>query len=95
MEYVLVFVFFYLIGLVITTMVLRWMFRIDEIIANLQKIKIYTEDIRKTNEIMTIKYDRIIKQQEVIIDLNAERNDMQTEIIELFEDNKNDKSANI
>ncbi|MGD1700929.1 hypothetical protein [Dapis sp. BLCC M229] len=66
----------------------RWIFGIGWIVANLEKIQSSIEEIIKENKSTQIKYDRIIKQQETIINLNAERNNRQAEMIDLLEETK-------
>ncbi|NEN92714.1 MAG: hypothetical protein F6K48_28980 [Okeania sp. SIO3H1] len=64
--------------------VIRWIFGINLIVDRLEKIQLSLERIRKENESTKIKYDRIISQQEKIINLNAERNNRQAEMIDLL-----------
>ena len=82
----------YLLLLPIYVMITRWIYRIDEIVNNLEKIKLSLEKMGQENESTPIKYDRIIKQQKTIINLNAERNNRQAQMIDLLEEIKNIES---
>ncbi|MDJ0515756.1 MAG: hypothetical protein QNJ74_05620 [Trichodesmium sp. MO_231.B1] len=89
MEKLLAYLLLYLlVVLPIQVMVIRWIYRIDEIVTNLQKIKLSLENISQENQSTQMKYNRIIKQQETIINLNAERNNRQAEMIDLLEETK-------